>query len=149
MNEVGGGGADSLGADLNFEQCCTQLHLRCTIRVGKFSCEERERRAPGTTSNAAVCRSVPRLLFMTFLTSNCMFQWNYPVAMASWKLAPALATGNCLVLKPAEQTPLTALYLAQLCKEVRVTSVSGGRTKKLRFRNERAEGWSAPDLNND
>ena len=39
--------------------------------------------------------------------------------MVAWKLAPALATGNCLILKPAEQTPLTALYLAALCKEVR------------------------------
>lgn len=38
--------------------------------------------------------------------------------MMAWKLAPALATGNVLVLKPAEQTPLTALYIAQLTKEV-------------------------------
>ncbi|KAK0181318.1 hypothetical protein PV327_003611 [Microctonus hyperodae] len=43
--------------------------------------------------------------------------WNFPLFMASWKLAPALATGNTIVLKPAEQTPLTALYLAQLTKE--------------------------------
>ncbi|MEC5344552.1 aminobutyraldehyde dehydrogenase [Brenneria populi] len=40
--------------------------------------------------------------------------WNYPLMMVSWKLAPALAAGNCVVLKPAEQTPLTALYLAYL-----------------------------------
>ena len=39
--------------------------------------------------------------------------------LIAWKLAPALATGNCLILKPAEQTPLTALYIAALCKEVR------------------------------
>ena len=38
--------------------------------------------------------------------------------MAAWKLAPALATGNVIVLKPAEQTPLTALYIAALTKEV-------------------------------
>ncbi|XP_014217054.1 aldehyde dehydrogenase, mitochondrial [Copidosoma floridanum] len=43
--------------------------------------------------------------------------WNFPFLMAAWKLAPALATGNCIVLKPAEQTPLSALYLAQLTKE--------------------------------
>ncbi|XP_045500942.1 aldehyde dehydrogenase, mitochondrial [Colias croceus] len=43
--------------------------------------------------------------------------WNFPLLMASWKLGPALATGNTLILKPAEQTPLTALYLAQLVKE--------------------------------
>ncbi|SLM62477.1 MULTISPECIES: aminobutyraldehyde dehydrogenase [Dickeya] len=40
--------------------------------------------------------------------------WNYPLMMAAWKLAPALAAGNCVVFKPAEQTPLTTLYLASL-----------------------------------
>lgn len=43
--------------------------------------------------------------------------WNYPLLMASWKLAPALAAGNCVVLKPAEQTPLSALHLAELAIE--------------------------------
>lgn len=43
--------------------------------------------------------------------------WNYPLLMAIWKIAPALAAGNTLILKPAEQTPLTALYLASLTKE--------------------------------
>lgn len=40
--------------------------------------------------------------------------WNYPLAMAAWKLGPALACGNTVVLKPAEQTPLSILYLASL-----------------------------------
>ncbi len=44
--------------------------------------------------------------------------WNYPLMMAAWKLAPALAAGNCVVFKPAEQTPLTALYLAQLMADI-------------------------------
>lgn len=39
--------------------------------------------------------------------------WNFPLLMAAWKLGAALATGNCIVLKPAEQTPLTALMLAE------------------------------------
>jgi phenylacetaldehyde dehydrogenase len=43
--------------------------------------------------------------------------WNYPLLMASWKLGPALAAGNTVVLKPAEQTPLAALRLAELCLE--------------------------------
>ena len=43
--------------------------------------------------------------------------WNYPLAMAAWKLGPALACGNCVVLKPAEQTPLSILYFANLVKE--------------------------------
>jgi aldehyde dehydrogenase (NAD(P)+) len=43
--------------------------------------------------------------------------WNYPLAMAAWKLGPALATGNTIVLKPAEQTPLSILYLADLARQ--------------------------------
>ncbi|KAL8714583.1 MAG: hypothetical protein Q9220_001531 [cf. Caloplaca sp. 1 TL-2023] len=43
--------------------------------------------------------------------------WNYPLAMAAWKLGPALACGNCVVLKAAEQTPLSILYFATLIKE--------------------------------
>ncbi|KAI4627595.1 uncharacterized protein J4E87_004159 [Alternaria ethzedia] len=43
--------------------------------------------------------------------------WNFPVMMAAWKLGPALACGNTVVLKPAEQTPLGALFLATLIKE--------------------------------
>ncbi|MGB3481724.1 MAG: aldehyde dehydrogenase [Mycobacterium sp.] len=43
--------------------------------------------------------------------------WNFPLEMAMWKLAPALATGNSIVLKPAEATPLTALCFAELCAE--------------------------------
>ncbi len=42
--------------------------------------------------------------------------WNYPLMMAAWKLAPALAAGNCVVIKPSEITPLTALKLAELAK---------------------------------
>jgi aldehyde dehydrogenase (NAD+) len=43
--------------------------------------------------------------------------WNFPLLMAAWKLAPALATGNCVVLKPAETTPLTAMKLAEIMQE--------------------------------
>jgi aldehyde dehydrogenase (NAD+) len=43
--------------------------------------------------------------------------WNFPLLMAAWKIAPALATGNTVVLKPAETTPLTALKLAELIEE--------------------------------
>ncbi|MCO4743265.1 MAG: aldehyde dehydrogenase family protein [Proteobacteria bacterium] len=44
--------------------------------------------------------------------------WNFPFLMASWKLAPALATGNTVVLKPAETTPLSAMLLAEILQEV-------------------------------
>ncbi len=48
---------------------------------------------------------------------GAIIPWNFPMLMASWKIAPALATGNTVVLKPAEQTPLTALRFAELCRE--------------------------------
>jgi len=44
--------------------------------------------------------------------------WNYPLMMAAWKMAPALAAGNTIVLKPSEQTPLTTLKLATICAEL-------------------------------
>jgi betaine-aldehyde dehydrogenase len=43
--------------------------------------------------------------------------WNFPMLMAAWKLAPALATGNTIVLKPASATPITALLLGEICLE--------------------------------
>ncbi len=43
--------------------------------------------------------------------------WNFPLLMLSWKIAPALATGNTVVLKPAETTPLTAMLFAEICQQ--------------------------------
>ena len=60
--------------------------------------------------------------------------WNYPLMMAAWKLAPALAAGNCVVLKPSEITPLTALKLAELAKDIfpaGVINVLFGRGKTV------------------
>src|SRR3989449_5521223 len=44
--------------------------------------------------------------------------WNYPLMMAVWKIGPALAAGNVVVLKPSEQTPLTTIRMAQLAAEI-------------------------------
>lgn len=46
--------------------------------------------------------------------------WNFPLMMAAWKFAPALAAGNCVIVKPAEQSPLTALRVAELAAEAGV-----------------------------
>ena len=48
---------------------------------------------------------------------GCIVPWNYPLLMAAWKVAPALAAGNSVVLKPAEQSPLSALLMAELFVE--------------------------------
>src|SRR5882757_2467218 len=58
---------------------------------------------PGYTSCGVVGQIIP---------------WNFPLLMLAWKIAPALATGNTVVLKPAEYTPLTALAFAEICNEV-------------------------------
>ncbi|WP_437891635.1 aminobutyraldehyde dehydrogenase [Phytobacter sp. V91] len=60
--------------------------------------------------------------------------WNYPLMMAAWKLGPALAAGNCVVIKPSEITPLTALKLAELAKDIfpaGVLNVLFGRGKTV------------------
>lgn len=46
---------------------------------------------------------------------GCIVPWNYPLLLMAWKVAPALAAGNTVVIKPSEMTPLTALYLAEHC----------------------------------
>ena len=63
--------------------------------------------------------------------------WNFPLLMAAWKIAPALAAGNTVVLKPAETTPLTALKLAEVIREADVPPgvvniiTGGGETGKM------------------
>ena len=48
--------------------------------------------------------------------------WNFPLLMLAWKIAPAIALGNTVVLKPAEYTSLTALYFAELCQKAKIPS---------------------------
>ena len=56
---------------------------------------------------------------MTTLTSvRRVCCWNFPLLMAAWKLAPALAAGNCVVMKPAEQTPVTILLVMELIQDI-------------------------------
>ncbi len=60
--------------------------------------------------------------------------WNYPLMMAAWKLGPALAAGNTVVLKPSEMTPLTALKLAKLISEIfpaGVVNIIAGRGESV------------------
>lgn len=65
--------------------------------------------------------------------------WNFPMPIASWGFAPALAAGNCVIVKPAELTPLTALRIAELCHEAGIPEdvfqvmAGPGRTVGWRF----------------
>jgi len=63
--------------------------------------------APGATFHAYTMREALGVV-------GLIIPWNFPLMMCAWKMAPALACGNTAVLKPAEQTPLSALYLAEL-----------------------------------
>jgi aldehyde dehydrogenase (NAD+) len=72
--------------------------------------------------------------------------WNFPFLLSSWKLAPALAAGNTIVLKPASQTPLTALKFAELCAEaglpegvVNVVTGPGGKVGMAMVRDPRVD----------
>ncbi len=59
----------------------------------------------------------PNRKFEALGVAGQIIPWNFPLLMAVWKIAPALATGNTVVLKPAETTPLTALKLAEIIEE--------------------------------
>ncbi len=61
--------------------------------------------------------AVPGQRFQSLGVAGQIIPWNFPLLMAAWKIAPALATGNTVVLKPAETTPLTALLLAEVLQE--------------------------------
>jgi len=50
--------------------------------------------------------------------AGCISPWNLPLYLFTWKIAPALATGNCVVAKPSEVTPMTAYLLSKICREV-------------------------------
>ena len=63
--------------------------------------------------------------------------WNFPLLMAAWKLGVALAAGNCVVLKPAEQTPLSALRLGDLFAGGRVPRRRGEHRHRLWRRRSR------------
>lgn len=52
--------------------------------------------------------------------AGCISPWNLPLYLFSWKIAPALASGNCVVAKPSEITPFTAYLLSEVCQEVRL-----------------------------
>ena len=70
--------------------------------------------------------------------------WNFPILMATWKLAPALAAGNCVVLKPAEQTPLGILVVMELIAE-HPSARRHQRRQRFRGRSRQAAGPEQAD----
>lgn len=80
----------------------------------------------GSVNNPSMILAPPEAEFHSYTRREpvgvCgqIIPWNFPLLMAAWKIAPALATGNTVVLKPAEQTPLTALLLGTILEEAGV-----------------------------
>ena len=99
---------------------------RVKMRVSDLKSDE----LSNLTCDHPVCQSldIPACVYL------CYLQWNFPLMMTAWKLGPALACGNTVVLKPAEQTPLTCLYIAALIKEVSIRIAA----KNLPFRQSEA-----------
>lgn len=77
--------------------------------------------ADAATQYATECHAEGALLNYTLRTPlgvvGCISPWNLPLYLLTWKVAPALATGNCVVAKPSEVTPMTAFLLSEACRE--------------------------------
>ncbi|MBI4540054.1 MAG: aldehyde dehydrogenase family protein [Gemmatimonadetes bacterium] len=119
-------------ADL-VERHAEELALLETLNNGKPLFESRQVDLPGVVENfryyAGLADKIEGAtipvagLFLNYTLREplgvvgCIVPWNFPLSLAAWKMAPALACGNTVILKPAEQTPLTALRLAELAAE--------------------------------
>ena len=89
-------------------------HGRAPALLRRLAHEDRGRRAAGRRAPGMHCYTRREPVGVC----GQIIPWNFPLLMASWKLAPALAAGCTIVLKPAEQTPLSALRLGELALEV-------------------------------
>ncbi|MFH3478063.1 aldehyde dehydrogenase [Xanthobacter variabilis] len=96
--------SDARAVDVRATADCFAYYGECADKVyGEV--------APTTADNLALILREPLGVV------GCVTPWNFPMIMAAWKVAPALAMGNSVVLKPAEESPLTALRLAELAHE--------------------------------
>lgn len=96
--------ADSLGVDLPLTVRCLEYYAEA---IDKLYDEV----APTAHDVVATITREPLGVI------GAVVPWNFPLMLAAWKIAPALAAGNCVVLKPAEQSPLTALRIADFAEE--------------------------------
>jgi acyl-CoA reductase-like NAD-dependent aldehyde dehydrogenase len=102
--DVGKPIANSLAVDLASSIRCLQWYAETTDKVY-------DELAPARPDSISMITREP------IGVVGAVVPWNFPLLMASWKLGPALATGNSVILKPAEQSPLTALRVAELAAE--------------------------------
>ena len=96
------------------------LSLATAIDIPRAACNFRFFAAAGTTfasESHPTPSGVNYTLRLPIGVVACISPWNLPLYLFSWKIAPALAVGNCVVGKPSEVTPLTAMRLAEICME--------------------------------
>lgn len=79
-------------------------------------------KAGGYIIDSPIPNSVSKVIREPVGVCGQITPWNYPLLQASWKLAPALVTGNTLIMKPSEITPLTTIKIFELMKEAGVPS---------------------------
>ncbi len=96
--------ANSIAVDVPFCANCIQYYAELADKLY-------DEVAPVGSRDVAMVRKEPLGVV------GAIVPWNYPLIIAAWKIGPALVAGNSVVLKPAEQSPLGALYLAKLAKE--------------------------------
>src|SRR5881396_31216 len=102
--DVGKPRAQALGFDIP--------HSAKTFRYYADLSLQTRRREP-----IAVAGNEARSVRLPYGVCGFIFPWNFPFLLLGWGVAPALAAGNTIVIKPAEDTPLSALYFAKLVKE--------------------------------
>jgi len=96
--------ADTVGLDMPETAACIRWHAEAADKIyGQV--------APSPEGTVATITREPVGVV------GAVIPWNYPAQMAAWKLGPALATGNCVVIKPAQQTSLSLLRMAELATE--------------------------------
>ncbi|GHU07612.1 aldehyde dehydrogenase [Betaproteobacteria bacterium] len=96
----------------------TTIDLPCTIGTFQYFAETIDK-IEGVVTNTDR-NAIHTIVREPLGVVACVTPWNFPLMMAAWKVAPALAAGNSVILKPAEQTPLSALLLAKIFAEAGV-----------------------------
>jgi aldehyde dehydrogenase len=102
-------------------------------------------RAGRLASRRSTTTPSPIISTSRWASSARSFPWNFPLLMACWKLAPALAAGNCVVLKPAEQTPASIMVLGRTDRRPAAARRAQHR-QRLRPRGRQAAGQSNPRI---
>jgi betaine-aldehyde dehydrogenase len=97
----------------------SRIDVDDVVRVLRYFADLADKE-PGRVVDTGNPTAISRIVYEPVGVCALITPWNYPLLQASWKLAPALAAGNTVVLKPSEVTPLTTIKLVELCAEAGV-----------------------------